>query len=117
MRCGQRDYCVDGLRLVIVHCEHGTSHHAAHRVPNEYDRTRVWQANIASGTFGIVIEAQNICDGVIQIFRLIKQGLAVECSEVLVKVHREEVKRPLSVIQRILIRTNVFLEVVLGLGS
>ena len=41
----------------------------------------------------------------------------MESSEILVKVNCEEVKCPLSIIQRILIRTNVFLEVVLGFSG
>ena len=64
-----------------------------------------------------MIDPENVCDRVIEIFRLIKQGLSMECGEVLIKVDREEVERPLSPIQSILIWTNVFLEVVLGFGS
>jgi len=60
-------------------------------VSYEYDGAWVGESGVTARSFRVVVEAQNVSNGVIQVFGLVEQGLAMKGGEVFVEIYSEEV--------------------------
>ena len=65
----------------------------------------------------VVVEGQNVSDGIVEVVGLIKQGLTVKGSDILVEVGEEEVESPLARSQRMSVVLQDVVEMARSVGS
>jgi hypothetical protein len=64
-----------------------------------------------------MVEREDVRDGIVQVLSLIEKGLSVECREIFIKVHGEEVQCELSLAHRLVVPSNMPIPIMRSFGS
>lgn len=114
---GHGDDGIDRIGLVVGHGQCGTGDDATHRVSDENHRAGIGEFGVPSGSLGVVVEGENVSDCLVHVLRLVKEGLAVERSHILVEVDHEEIQAPGTGLDALLVVTDDIVKVPRCFGS
>lgn len=114
---GHGDDGINRIGLVVGHGQCGTGDDATHRVSDENHRAGIGEFGVPSGSLGVVVEGENVSDCLVHVLRLVKEGLAVERSHILVEVDHEEIQAPGTGLDALLVVTDDIVKVPRCFGS